>query len=70
MWSKEATIQFIDAYRSFDCLWKVKSKDYCNKFLRDKAIEKLIEVAKEFDSQTNKDTITKKINKLRSVFAI
>ncbi|RUS88474.1 hypothetical protein EGW08_003732, partial [Elysia chlorotica] len=67
-WTKDATIQFIEVYRSMECLWKIKSKEYSNKFLKEKAYEKLIEISKQFDPTTNKDSVCKKINNLRSAF--
>lgn len=67
-WSKDCILRFIDMYRTFECLWKIKSKEYSNKQSKEKAYEKLVECCHEFDPTANKDTVTKKINNLRSSF--
>ena len=65
-WSRESILHFIDMYRSLECLWKIKSKEYSNKHLKEKAYEKLVEFRQSFDRTENKDTVTKKINRLPS----
>lgn len=67
-WSKDSILHFIDMYRSLECLWKIKSKEYSNKHLKEKAYERLVEFCQSFDRTANKDTVTKKINNIRSSF--
>lgn len=66
-WSKEQLLQFIDMYRSNECLWKIKSKEYNNKNLKEKSYAKLIRSVRGFDPKV-KDSVVKKINNLRSSF--
>ena len=67
-WSKESVLEFIRAYRATECLWNTECKEYHNKYLKDKAYDKLVQVCKKFYPQTNRDTVTRKINNLRSSF--
>lgn len=36
-WSKDFTTTFLEKYREFPCLWKIKSKEYLNKNLKSAA---------------------------------
>ena len=67
-WSKETILSFINLYKSKECLWKVKSKDYNNRFLREVAYGDLITFCQQFNRGANKDFVTKKINNLRTAF--
>ncbi|GFS14198.1 hypothetical protein ElyMa_001417900 [Elysia marginata] len=67
-WDHEATLNFFKAYQSAECLWKIKSKDYCNKYLKEKAYENLVKLCQEFDPCVIKDTIAKKVNNVRTSF--
>jgi hypothetical protein len=49
-------------------LWKVKSKDYSNRNLRNEAYEKLISKLKEIEPTADRDMVIRKINSLRSAF--
>lgn len=60
--------EFIELYKSEPCLWRVKSKDYHNRPLRDAAYTKLLTKLKESEPDAVKDTVIKKINNLRSNF--
>jgi hypothetical protein len=60
--------EFIELYRSFPCLWQVKSKDYSNRDKRHKAYATLIDKCKEVDREATKDTVAKKINSFRTVY--
>ncbi|XP_074032663.1 uncharacterized protein [Leptinotarsa decemlineata] len=59
---------FIDIYRSHPCLWKIKSKFYSNRQLRDKAYASLLQYYKSVDKNATIDTVKNKINNLRSSF--
>lgn len=60
--------EFIEMYKSFPCLWQVKNKDYSDRNKKNVAYEELIKKYKEIDTMANKETVTKKINSLRSVY--
>ncbi|GFS04050.1 hypothetical protein ElyMa_004646800 [Elysia marginata] len=68
MWGPDSTLLFIEAYRSAECLWNIKSKAYSNRYLKQKAFENLIKLCRDFDPNVNKDTIAKKINNIRTSF--
>ncbi|XP_063775193.1 lysophospholipase-like protein 1 isoform X1 [Pseudophryne corroboree] len=60
--------EFIDAYRSFPCLWNVKYSDYSNKQKRSKAYEKLVGLCKSVCPTANIQFVKHKIANLRTVF--
>ncbi|KAJ8959379.1 hypothetical protein NQ318_022065 [Aromia moschata] len=53
--------EFIELYRSFPCLWQVKSAEYSDRNKKNQAYEILIEKFKEIDASANKETVTKKL---------
>ncbi|KAL4130843.1 hypothetical protein QTP88_008222 [Uroleucon formosanum] len=59
-------IKFIDLYKSYPCLWQIKSKEYHDRQLRETAYKVLVEKLKESESEETKDIVVKKINNLRS----
>ena len=61
-------MEFIEIYRSLPALWKVKSKEYSNKFAKDKGYNQLIEFCKTFEKEADKTYVVTKINNLRSSF--
>ena len=68
-WSnKQTVLEFIEIYRSLPALWKVKSKEYSNKFAKDKGYNQLIEFCKTFEKEADKTYVVPKINNLRSSF--
>lgn len=66
--SHEFLAEFIELYKSFPCLWQVKSKDYSDKHKKNLAYEELTKKFREVDSLANKETVSKKINSLRTVY--
>lgn len=67
------TSEFIEIYRSHSCLWKIKSKDYMCRDLKNKAYANLVEKMKEIDPENkvglqDKDSIIKKINSMRTAY--
>ncbi|KAJ8882315.1 hypothetical protein PR048_014117 [Dryococelus australis] len=62
---RQFLVEFIELYRSYPSLWQVKNKDYSN---RNKKRFRLIKKCKGVDSSANKETVTNKINSLRSVY--
>ena len=67
-WSRDAILSFIDIYKSLECLWRVNTKEYNNRVLKDRAYEQLIEFTSQIDSTANRETVTKKINSIRTAF--
>ena len=67
-WSRDSVLKFIELYKSYECLWRIKSKEYSNRILKDKAYVEMIHFVKEIDSSANHETVTKKINALRTNF--
>lgn len=59
---------FIEKYKNAECLWKVTDKQYKNKQHRQKALEELLPIFKKIDTTANLDSVTKKINSMRSAF--
>jgi len=67
-WSKEFTLQFIELYKQYPCLWKIKSKDYINKNLKREAYDELTKFCKTTIPEANKDFAIKKIQSFRGSF--
>lgn len=62
--NNEETLQFIEDYRSHECLWNVRSKSYTNKTKRNDACS---ELAKKYN--TTEKGVRNKIKSLRSYFS-
>lgn len=60
--------KFIEAYRSFPCLWKINSKEYSNQVTKGNAYDKLLELCKEVNANANIDWVKMRIKNLRTVF--
>lgn len=60
--------EFIELYRSFPCLWKIKSHEYSDRNKKDLAYAELVKKYKEFDPLAERNTVVKKINALRTVY--
>lgn len=60
-WSKDNLEKFIELYRSYPCLWKVKSEEYKNRNLKNRAYDELVEFCKSAVSpKANKEFVMKK----------
>ncbi|RLU24305.1 hypothetical protein DMN91_002393 [Ooceraea biroi] len=69
LWLKELITDFINMYKCYPCLWKIKSDEYKNRNLRDEAYKTLIEFCKMRGfPDANRDFIVKKIQSLRGSF--
>lgn len=66
--NKQFLIEFIEVYRKFPCLWKIKSEEYRNKNKRNQAYEELLKKMKENDSNATIQTVKNKIDALRGTF--
>jgi hypothetical protein len=61
-------LEFIEEFRSHPSIWKIKSKEYHNREMKERAYSALTEKVKTVDPRVNKETVLKKINNLRSSF--
>jgi hypothetical protein len=66
-WSKDFLLEFIELFRQEESLWKVTSKDYCNRSKKDANYRTLIGKVQEVEPDATRDTVIKK-NNLRSAF--
>ncbi|XP_046808401.1 uncharacterized protein LOC124420227 [Lucilia cuprina] len=60
--------QFIDVYKSLPSLWKVKSKDYSNRMIKNRDYNVLVEKLKEKYPDATKEMAVKKINVMRTSY--
>ncbi|CAH2001693.1 unnamed protein product, partial [Acanthoscelides obtectus] len=60
--------EFIELYQSFTCLWRVTSKEYSDRNKKYLAYIELVKKYQEFDQSTDRNTVVKKINALRTVY--
>lgn len=67
-WSKEVITNFIELYKSYPCLWKIKSRDYTNRNLKNAAYNKLVDFCKSINPEANRDYVAKKIQSFRGSF--
>lgn len=67
-WSKEVITNFMEIYKSYPCLWKIKSRDYTNRNLKNAAYDKLVEFSKTINPEANRDYVVKKIQSFRGSF--
>lgn len=65
---KEFLIEFIELYKSFPCLWKVKSKSYSDRNAKNQAYDILVDKMKTIDPEANRESVCKKINALRTSY--
>jgi hypothetical protein len=59
-WSKDFLLDFIELYRQEECLWRVKSKDYCNRPKKDSSYQILIGKLQEVEADATRDMEVKK----------
>lgn len=57
--NKTFILEFIELYKLHPCLWKIKSKEYSNRNMKDRANGVLIEKIKEIDRDANRDKFIK-----------
>ncbi|KAI4454301.1 hypothetical protein MML48_9g00013382 [Holotrichia oblita] len=67
-WTKDFMLIFIEEYKCHACLWKIRSKEYINKNLKNEAYEKLVKLCKSIYPEANRDFVVKKIQNLRGSF--
>ena len=58
---REFLSEFIEMYRSFRCLWLVKSKEYFDRNKKDLAYIELVKKYQEFDPSADRNTVVKKL---------
>ena len=52
-----ALIEFIELYRSEECLWKIKSPSYSNRNLKEQAYQRLLQFVHTFEPTARKHNI-------------
>lgn len=65
---KEFITEFIELYKSFLCLWKIKSKEYSDRNAKSQAYDILAEKMQTVDRSANRETVVKKINSMRTTY--
>ncbi|XP_050307343.1 uncharacterized protein LOC126744056 [Anthonomus grandis grandis] len=65
---KNVLNKFIEVYREHPALWKIKSKDYTNKNLKNVGYDALVNICKEVEPNANREYVSKKIQSLRGSF--
>lgn len=60
--------EFIELYKSLPCLWKVKSKEYNDRNMKNLAYRKMVAKLREMDPTADRESVIKKINSLRSSY--
>lgn len=66
--SKQFITEFIALYRSYPCLWKVKSSEYSDRDQKNKAYEDMIVKLKQVDESATRESVKKKIDSMRGCF--
>nr|CAH7724455.1 unnamed protein product [Callosobruchus chinensis] len=61
-------MEFIHMYRSFPCLWKVKSAEYADRDKKNKAFEELLKKWRDIDPSANLDLAKRKFDSIRGSF--
>lgn len=67
-WTREILTDFIEIYRSHSCLWQVKTKEYTNKNLKNRAYDDLVNYCKAHFPNADRGFVTKKIQNIRAAF--
>lgn len=67
-YSKEFISEFIELYKSYPCLWKVKAKEYMDRNKKNEAYKVLVQKLQEVEKNATKEMVKTKINSLRSSF--
>ena len=57
--SQEFWLEFIELYKSFSHLWKIKSEKYKNRDLKAECFSNLLEKLKKINSSATKETVAK-----------
>ncbi|XP_037825736.1 activating signal cointegrator 1 complex subunit 2 homolog isoform X2 [Lucilia sericata] len=58
--------EFLDLYKSLPSLWKVHSRDYTNRELKNKSYDIMVKKLKEYDAEADREKVIKKINVFRT----
>ncbi|KAK3887126.1 hypothetical protein Pcinc_008716 [Petrolisthes cinctipes] len=61
-------LDFIECYKSFPSLWKIKSEGYKNRNLKANCYKQLVEMLKKHIPTATKDLVCKKINAFRTSY--
>lgn len=64
--NRELLEEFIRAYQSHPCLWRIKSPEYHDRTKKDAAYDRLLNKYRLIDNNADKDVVVKKLNALRT----
>lgn len=65
---KQFVTEFLEIYKSNPCLWKIKSKEYSDRYAKSQAYDVLVKKMKEVDKNADRETVVKKLNNLRTTY--
>lgn len=65
---RDFVTDFIALYKSLPCLWKIKSKEYTNRNLKNEAHNKLVDFCKSINPAANREFVIKRIQSFRGSF--
>lgn len=57
---KEFLCEFIETYKSFSCLWKIKNKQYSDRNAKPHAYDIVIKKLQSVDRDANRESVLKK----------
>ncbi|XP_055907183.1 uncharacterized protein LOC129942337 [Eupeodes corollae] len=67
-YSRHWLTEFMEIYRTEECLWQGKHPDYANHGIRNASYDKLVKKLKEVEPNPDRAMVVRKINSLRSAF--
>lgn len=66
--NKTFLIEFIEEYKKFPCLWRIKSEEYRDRNLKNKAYEHLLNKMREVEADATIQMVKNKIDSMRGCF--
>lgn len=66
--NKQFLIEFIEEYRKFSCLWRVKSNECRDRNMKNKAYSHLLDKMREVVPECTNNTVKNKIDSMRGSF--
>lgn len=66
--NKTFLVEFIEEYKKFPCLWRIKSEEYRDRNQKNKAYEHLLNKMKEVEAGATIQMVKNKIDSMRGCF--